>query len=124
MSQSETPSIQEAPDYFGVYHTLASTNLLELRLNPGGSLGGSFVLGGERLEVQGNIGPAGAIHGVLLDERAEVVTVFRAWPVADGLTLELDVPSPQPDFSEAETLQFVRSKTAHQQTDNTQEVEP
>ena len=115
----------ESPDplpYLGNYRTPGSHNTLELRLNPGGSLGGHFSLGGESLEVRSIPGPAEGLYGILLDPQGDAVAIFRARISQDTLMLELDIPGPQPDFSEAETLEFVRVKAPLEKDQTTQEI--
>jgi hypothetical protein len=104
----------DAAEYLGTYLARGGSNRLELTLAPDGSLGGQFMVGGERLEVRGTPA-AGRLQGILLDQQAEVVTVFRAWLIEGGLTLELDIPGGEPDFSEAEMLQFIRAKSPPQE---------
>ena len=105
------PLPPDPPEYVGLYQAPGSHNTLELRLNPGGSLGGHFLLGGETLEVRGMPGAAEGLYGELLDPHGDAVAVFRGRVSQDILTLELDIPGPQPDFSEAETLHLTRIST-------------
>lgn len=108
--EAGNPQPPDSLEYLGIYQTPGGHNTLELKLDSDGSLGGYFSLGGETLEVRSIPGPAGRLHGMLMDNQAEAVTVFRACLVPGGITLELDIPAPQADFSEAETLHFIRVK--------------
>jgi hypothetical protein len=118
MSQSKVLGNLEPPDspnYLGIYHTQGGSGRLELGLSPDGSLGGCFSLGDETLEVRGISSAPEGLYGVLLDPQAETLAVFRASLTEGGLTLELDIPGGEPDFSEAEMLQLIRAKSPPQE---------